>query len=900
MRVCLIADPTIRQLNRIDKKAEDLSEVKNKLEDSVDWLSLLGLKMIAVKTMEDRDGVVDLVAQQFVQGSMQVALEQFKYGLNSLGLLDASGNHPDSFRALFVDSIKPPTARDLRDLFKVTYFIPCGNRRCLENDTICHWFNWLAELQDGECPPLTVMMVLEFATGATVVPPLGFEDTPTIEFLHTARGGLAGQQKKKYPEIQVPVRYEGKEWTLPLVIVKGEKSALLGRNWLQKIKLNWGEIFSLSKDKPVSQATLTNMLEKHKELFKDGYGEIQDFTAKVRVQEGTEPIFHKPRPVPYALKEAVEKELDRLQKNNIITKVARSDWAAPIVVVPKKDKTVRMCGDYKVTTTLCASWTTSSCQHQPLESTWLLNYYGKFVANLSTLLHPLHQLLQADTKWNWSPQCEEAFKTCKQRLLKSKWLAHYNTEMKLRLACDASPYGVGAVISHVLSSGEEHPIAFASRTLSPSEKNYAQIEKEALSIIFGVKKFHKYLYGRKFQLLTDHKPLLAILGPKSAIPTLAALRMQRWALILLAYDYEIEYRRSSDHANADALSRLPCNSDSDSEDDRAVFQISLIDELPISASDIAEETRKDPVLSKVLDLTLGGWPNFVNDDNLRPFIDKKDQLSTDQGCVLWGSRVVVPHKFQRRLLSDLHEGHPGITRMKALARSYLWCPGLDQDIQQHVGHCSPCEAVRNKPAAAPLHPWSWAATPWERIHVDYAEIDKQHFLVVVDVHSKWMEVFPTQLTTAEKTINLLRHLFASFGLVKELVSDNGPPFTSKDFEMFLKNNGVRHILSPPYHPASNGAAERAVQTFMKAWTRLEVQSTFMWIICYGPTPQQRHAERTITTPRTILLTVDVRERQSLTFHPNLAHHRKPRRSGDILFDIEGYLKSLTCELNCLR
>ncbi|XP_052327850.1 uncharacterized protein K02A2.6-like [Oncorhynchus keta] len=454
----------------------------------------------------------------------------------------------------------------------------------------------------------------------------------------------------------------------------------------------------------------------------------------------------------------------------------------------------------------------------------LLNYYGKFVANLSTLLHPLHQLLQADTKWNWSPQCEEAFKTCKQHLLKSKWLAQYNTEMKLRLACDASPYGVGAVISHVLPSGEEHPIAFASRTLSPSEKNYAQIEKEALSIIFGVKKFHKYLYGRKFQLLTDHKPLLAILGPKSAIPTLAALRMQRWALILLAYDYEIEYRRSSDHANADALSRLPCNSDSDSEDDRAVFQISLIDDLPISASDIAEETRKEPVLSKVLDLTLGGWPTFVNDDNLRPFIDKKDQLSTDQGCVLWGSRVVVPHKFQRRLLSDLHEGHPGITRMKALARSCLWWPGLDQDIQQHVGHCSPCEAVRNKPAAAPLHPWSWAATPWERIHVDYAEIDKQHFLVVVDVHSKWMKVFPTQLTTAEKTINLLRHLFASFGLVKELVSDNAPPFTSNDFEMLLKNNGVRHILSPPDHPASNGAAERSVQTFKKAWTRLQVQS----------------------------------------------------------------------------
>ncbi|KAM9569301.1 G2/M phase-specific E3 ubiquitin-protein ligase-like [Salvelinus alpinus] len=141
--------------------------------------------------MEDRDGVVELVAQQFVQGSMQVALEQFKYRLNSLGLLKALRNHPDSFRALFVDSIKPPTARDL---FKVTYSIPGGNRRCLETDTICHWFNWLAEVQDGECP-LTVAMVFEFATGATV----GLR-TPRPLNSSTARGRLAGQQKKKYPE----------------------------------------------------------------------------------------------------------------------------------------------------------------------------------------------------------------------------------------------------------------------------------------------------------------------------------------------------------------------------------------------------------------------------------------------------------------------------------------------------------------------------------------------------------------------------------------------------------------------------------------------------------------------------------------------------------------------------
>ena len=123
-------------------------------------------------------------------------------------------------------------------------------------------------------------------------------------------------------------------------------------------------------------------------------------------------------------------------------------------------------------------------------------------------------------------------------------LAYYDPEKPIRLACDASPYGVGAVLSQLESNGQERLIAFSSHSLSKAEKGYAQIEKEALAIIFGVKKFHKYLYGRMFTLQTDHKPLVTILGPKSAIPTLglAAARMQRWALILSAYHYKIEYQ----------------------------------------------------------------------------------------------------------------------------------------------------------------------------------------------------------------------------------------------------------------------------------------------------------------------------------------------------------------------
>lgn len=149
----------------------------------------------------------------------------------------------------------------------------------------------------------------------------------------------------------------------------------------------------------------------------------------------------------------------------------------------------------------------------------------------------------------------------KTQLWRDRVLVHYDINQTLRLACDASAYDLGTVISHVFKNGDERPIAYASRTLSTSERNYAQIEKEALALVFGVNKCHKYLYGRQFTLVTDHKPLATTLGPKNSVPTLAAARMQRWALILSAYQYDIEYRKAADHANADAFSRLPLKSD---------------------------------------------------------------------------------------------------------------------------------------------------------------------------------------------------------------------------------------------------------------------------------------------------------------------------------------------------
>ena len=574
---------------------------------------------------------------------------------------------------------------------------------------------------------------------------------------------------------------------------------------------------------------IESLLQIYKEVFKEEKGSIKSHYASLQIHEA-QPKFCKARPIPFAIKEAVGAELDKLEASGIIEKVSCSDWAAPIVPVPKANGHFRICGDYKVTVnpvlevdqyplpspleifaTLAGGqkfskldltsafqqlelaadskkFTTinthqglhqytrlpfgissspaifqkamdiilhgianvkcyiddilitgpsdtahlknleevlkrlkehgvkanqAKCQFlqdsvvflghkitsQGIHTTkdkldavlkapspknvqqlrsflGLLNYYGKFIPNLAALVHPLNQLLHKNARWNWDSKCESAFEEAKEALVSSKVLTHYDPKLPLTLAGDASAYGIGAVISHIFPDGSEHPIAFASRTLSQSEQNYAQLEKEALSLIFGVKRFHQYLYGRNFTLITDHKPLLAILGPKKGIPSLAAARMQRWAVFLSAYQYDVKFKGTQFHANADGLSRLPlenCSMEGLSIEP-SIYNISQIDFLPITAAKVKNATSTDPILSKVLSFILNGlWTETVTEE-MKPFQQRSTELTSENETILWGIRVVIPERLQGTILHELHSNNPGISRTKSIARSYVWWP----------------------------------------------------------------------------------------------------------------------------------------------------------------------------------------------------------------------------------
>ena len=204
--------------------------------------------------------------------------------------------------------------------------------------------------------------------------------------------------------------------------------------------------------------------------------------------------------------------------------------------------------------------------------------------------------------------------------------------------------------------------------------------------------------------------------------------------------------------------------------------------------------------------------------------------------------------------------------MKLIARSYFWWPGLDKEIENLVSTCSACQAVRQAPASAPLHPWIWPTKPWQRIHIDFAGPFKgKSYLLLIDAHSKWPEIAEMSTTTASRTIIVLRQWFSRYGLPEQLVSDNGPQFTSDEFANFMKSNGVKHIRCSPYHPSSNGAIERFVRTFKQAMKasrhdHLSAQQRLQnFLLTYRSTPHATTGE----TPATLFLGRKLRTRLDL-------------------------------------
>lgn len=240
----------------------------------------------------------------------------------------------------------------------------------------------------------------------------------------------------------------------------------------------------------------------------------------------------------------------------------------------------------------------------------------------------------------------------------------------------------------------------------------------------------------------------------------------------------------------------------------------LNETLPVSYKDIAAESQKDNLLCSIYGYVMFEWPDKCK-ENEKPFYVRRSELYIDPGRILYKYRLVIPVTLRKQVLLEIHEGHLGVIKMKSIARNYVYWPTLDKDIESVGLNCNACQGVRDLPPRTTLHPWDFPTATWKRLHADFAQLYGKYYIIVVDAYSKWLEAEEIRSTSAFHTIKFFRNLFSKFGLPEKLVTDNGPPFRSKEFLDFCENNIIKHITSSPYRPQGNGAAENSVKIIKK-------------------------------------------------------------------------------------
>lgn len=788
-----------------------------------------------------------------------------------------------------------------------------------------------------------------------------------IQQSNLAFRSYTGNVVKPLGKVFVRIQYEGKEMTGDLHIVPDGHDALLGRQWIRGLQIELNRIDRKTVSNSTSNSThminsVEDIFQKFPNVFEEKIGCVPNCQVQLQLRPNAKPVFTKERSVPYALQEKVEKELDSLEAQGIISPVPTSDWGSPLVCIPKPDgKNVRLCVDYKCGVNerlvqanhpirriddvihslrgskyyckldlykayLHLKVDTESAQIQTISThrgTYLMNrlsfgiktapsefnriltqilqglqkveayfddivihgktieecttnlfaclqklsdydlhvnktkctffvekidylgyvieqnkitkspekvraiqdmprpsnadevrrflglitYYSKFIPDFSSISYPLRCLLRKNKRWLWTSQCEAAFLKLKSVMCSDKVLTPFDPQLPVVLATDASPYGIAAVLSHTIDN-IEHPIAYASRSLTSSEQNYSQLDREALGLVFGVTHFYNYLYGKHFTLITDNQPLTRIFHPNKSLPQMTSARLLRYASFLSGFDYTVQFKKGKENENVDCMSRAPISKQTSAEQEIGEEVNQLYEEVILQISSnkvtcqvIREETERDNELKNII-------------HKMKNNSDETDYTLVE-GILFRNDRVVIPASLQSQILIELHATHLGITKMKQLARRYVYWPKIDRDIERLVRSCESCAQIKSNPPKISVHPWECPQENWERIHIDYAgPFQNAYFLVCVDAKSKWVEIKILETApTSANTINLLENIFSTHGYPTVIVSDNHSIFQSEEFRTYCTTQGMFQKFIAPGHPATNGLAERNIQTF---------------------------------------------------------------------------------------
>ncbi|XP_055847378.1 uncharacterized protein K02A2.6-like [Episyrphus balteatus] len=392
-------------------------------------------------------------------------------------------------------------------------------------------------------------------------------------------------------------------------------------------------------------------------------------------------------------------------------------------------------------------------------------------------------------------------------------LGYFDVKDRTQLIVDASPIGLGAVLIQ-LKESDPRVISYASKSLSDIEKRYAQTEKDPLALVWGTERFHYYLYGREFELITDHKPLEIIFGNNSR----PCARNERWVLRLQSYKYKVIYRPGKSNI-ADPISRLavmekdPRHTFDDHAEHYVNWVVSQAVPVALKLEEIKCQSEVDAVIQAVkISLNQNLWA-----DEAAPFKVFATELCFAGDILVRGNRIVMPESLRKQTLDLAHEGHPGMTQMKQRLRSKVWWPKIDVQVDAYVKNCRGCMLVAAPAPPEPMKRRELPSEPWQHVAIDFmGPLPSGHnLLVVVDYYSRYVEIEIMKKIDAAETIKRLQVIFARFELPISITADNGPQFDCAEMKDFCKVHNFHLNSTIPYWPQQNGEVERQNRTILK-------------------------------------------------------------------------------------
>lgn len=471
----------------------------------------------------------------------------------------------------------------------------------------------------------------------------------------------------------------------------------------------------------------------------------------------------------------------------------------------------------------------------------MVNQLGRFIPHLAEKHKVLRDLLSKKNHWYWGEEQQAAFDQLKAELSSTPVLTLYNPNSALKISADASSFGLGAVLLQQNKDGWS-PVAYASRSMTPTEQRYAQVEKEALAATWACERFSSFILGRQFELETDHKPLVSLLGGK-ALDDLPP-RIQRFRMRLLRYDYIVKHVPGKSLWTADTLSRAPLRSkqthtDTNLLENTNIYVDSVISNLPVSGDYLAslrEHLKADSTCSTLMKYCTDGWPDKSQlQGELKRYWEDMAVLTVHDGLLLRGTRLVIPSALQGDVLHRLHEGHLGVTKCRGRAKDTVWWPGLSSQLNNMVLKCKICIKERQN-VKEPLMPTDMPDRPWQTVGADLFTLRGKTYLLVVDYFSRYVEIALLSPTKSTDVVLHLKSMFARHGICEFFKSDNGPQFSGSYFKDFAAKYGFVHTTSSPKFPQSNGEAERAVQTVKNLLTK--ASDPYLALLAYRATPLQ--------------------------------------------------------------